>query len=67
MKNCKNNEHKKPCEKKARCWYCGKITCSANYADHICPAMPKIQIAPKVLHYLMVAAAIWLIYFLVTR
>ena len=33
---CENREHKKPCKEKDECEFCGKSTCSANYAYHIC-------------------------------
>ena len=41
MKNCKNKEHKHPCTKKSCCKDCGKSSCLANYAYHVCYGSAK--------------------------
>jgi len=49
MKRCKNIEHKKPCSAKDKCEFCGKSTCSANYAYHVCaaPSGQKVRLNMK--------------------
>ena len=41
MKNCKNKEHKKPCNLRKRCVGCGIPSCTPNYAYHVCVTAKK--------------------------
>ena len=41
MESCKNREHTKPCKEEECCPNCGRYTCSANYAHHVCVSVSE--------------------------
>ncbi len=55
MKRCKNKEHEKPCHENDSCEFCGKSTCLANYAYHVCckkDGTPLIEAEKRVITFL---------------